>query len=291
MSDDRFSEVASNLFDVLSSQGYFDFEANYTPNQQSVNLSMHRKCYRYDILLRTDTSTIWDDSIQLAFLVALENLSEIDIASGKYSIDSTLHRFHLSGFTNIKTLNPIGGFSIYGIFEGHRISCKIAFKDISDQIIFLRKHALSEAKRTGIYRGIDPRYTVAMSSFDSDDFQVEKNFDSMDGHEFEFFCSELLAHNGYEDVSVTKGSGDQGVDIIAYKSGKKYGIQCKCYSSNVGNKAVMETYAGISFYGCDVGAVLTNRYYTPAAKDMAARTKIILWDREDLFRLNCHKKQ
>jgi hypothetical protein len=41
----------------------------------------------------------------------------------------------------------------------------------------------------------------------------------------------------------------------------------------------------------DVGAVLTNRYYTPAAKDMAARTKIILWDREDLFRLICHKKQ
>ena len=68
----------------------------------------------------------------------------------------------------------------------------MTFKDISDQIIFLRKHALSEAKRTGIYRGIDPRYTVTMSSFDTDDFQVEKDFDLMDGHEFEFFCSELL---------------------------------------------------------------------------------------------------
>ena len=27
MSDNRFSEVASNLFDALSSQGYFDFKA------------------------------------------------------------------------------------------------------------------------------------------------------------------------------------------------------------------------------------------------------------------------
>ena len=37
---------------------------------------------------------------------------------------------------------------------------------------------------------------------------------------------------------MTAISGDQGVDIIAYRDRVKYGIQCKCYSSNVGNSAI-----------------------------------------------------
>lgn len=50
------------------------------------------------------------------------------------------------------------------------------------------------------------------------------DFDSMTGLEFEGFCAEILEKNGYENVSVTRGSGDQGVDIIAYRDGVKYGF-------------------------------------------------------------------
>lgn len=70
----------------------------------------------------------------------------------------------------------------------------------------------------------------------------------MDGHTFEYFCAEVLSLNGFSDVEVTQGSRDQGVDIIAYKDDIKYGIQCKCYSSDIGNKAVQEVYAGKNFY-------------------------------------------
>ena len=283
--ENSFRIIAANLFDVLSEQGYFDFEANHSPNEKCINLCMHRNCYRYDVRLKTDTSTIWSDTVQLAFLIALENLNEVDVATDEYSLESVLYKFRLSGYTNVKTINFTGVITIVGTYERHRVFCKITYNDISKQIIALRKHALSEAQRTGIYRSIDPRYAVKESASEFSDFWEEKDFDSMNGYEFELFCSNLLSQNGYKNISVTKSSGDQGIDILAYKTGKKYGIQCKCYLSNVGNKAVMEVYAGISFYGCDVGVVLTNRYYTPAAKDLAMRTGIILWNRDDLLRL------
>ena len=55
------------------------------------------------------------------------------------------------------------------------------------------------------------------NNFDISDKQ--RNFDIMEGHEFEYFCAGLLKKNGYENISVTQGSGDQGIDIIAYRDG------------------------------------------------------------------------
>ena len=52
----------------------------------------------------------------------------------------------------------------------------------------------------------------------------------MDGLQFEHRCAELLRYRGFHKVTVTKGSGDQGIDILAQKNGLKYGIQCKYYS-------------------------------------------------------------
>jgi hypothetical protein len=111
------------------------------------------------------------------------------------------------------------------------------------------------------------------------------DFDSMTGLEFEGFCAEILEKNGYDNVSVTRGSGDQGVDIIAYRDGVKYGFQCKCYTADIGNKAVQEIYAGKTYYQCHVGIVLTNRHFTPAAIDLAKKNGIVLWDRSELLEL------
>ena len=111
------------------------------------------------------------------------------------------------------------------------------------------------------------------------------NFDNMDGLEFENFCATLLKQNGFKNVSVTKASGDQGVDILAAKDGIKYGIQCKCYSSEVGNKAVQEAFSGKTFYNRHVGVVLTNNYFTSSAKELAEKSGIILWDRKQLLKM------
>lgn len=105
------------------------------------------------------------------------------------------------------------------------------------------------------------------------------DIDGMEGHDFEYFCAELLKKRGFEEVSVTKGSGDYGVDILAEKDGITYAIQCKCHSDAVGIKAVQEVYAGRDYYDCMVGAVLTNQYFTSAAVNAAKKLKILLWDR------------
>lgn len=112
-----------------------------------------------------------------------------------------------------------------------------------------------------------------------------RNFDCMSGKEFERFCCLLLKKNGYTGVTLTKSSGDQGIDIVAKRSGVKIGIQCKCYSSNVGNSAIQQAYAGMQHYGCQKAVVLTNRYFTNSAKELAQSTGVLLWDRDSLLSL------
>lgn len=104
----------------------------------------------------------------------------------------------------------------------------------------------------------------------------------MDGLEFEAYCADVLKANGFYDVRVTQGSGDYGVDILAKKDSVTYAIQCKCYTSPVGNKAVQEAYSGKTFYNCMVAAVLTNNYFTDAAIETAKRNAVVLWDRDYL---------
>ena len=106
--------------------------------------------------------------------------------------------------------------------------------------------------------------------------------DHMDGHRFEKYCATVLQKNGFINVSVTPGSGDQGVDVIAEKEGVRYAVQCKCYSSALGNTPVQEVCAGKSMYNCHVGVVMTNNYFTAGAKQLAEKNGILLWDRDKL---------
>ena len=103
--------------------------------------------------------------------------------------------------------------------------------------------------------------------------------DEMEGHDFEYFCAELLEQNGFIDVEVTKGSGDYGVDVLAEKDGVTYAVQCKRYDGPVGVKAVQEAYAGRDYYDRMVGAVMTNQYFTEPAVAASRKLKILLWDR------------
>lgn len=111
------------------------------------------------------------------------------------------------------------------------------------------------------------------------------HIDKMDGHDFEHFTAELLKKLGYERVEVTPSSGDQGVDVIAVKDGKKYAIQCKRYGQKLGNKPVQEVHAGKTIYGCSVAVVLTNNYFTEGGKEAARALGVELWDRDKLERM------
>lgn len=142
---------------------------------------------------------------------------------------------------------------------------------------------ICEAYEPSGIKSDDPEELDFEMSLDNQSGDME--FDKMDGQQFERFCARLLMKNGYEDVSITKTSGDQGIDIIAYRDGIKYGIQCKCYSSDIGNSAVQEVFAGKSFYKCNIGIVLTNRHFSTSAIQLAENNGVVLWGREVLLKL------
>jgi HJR/Mrr/RecB family endonuclease len=114
---------------------------------------------------------------------------------------------------------------------------------------------------------------------------TRKNYDNMDGFEFEQYCAEILKKNGFDNVEVTQGSGDHGVDVLAEKDGITYAIQCKCYSSSIGNSAIQQAHSGKSIYKRDIAVVMTNQYFTPQAIEEAAQIGVKLWDRDKLNKM------
>ena len=108
------------------------------------------------------------------------------------------------------------------------------------------------------------------------------DIDLMSGVEFEEFLFNYFKNHGYQ-CSVTKASGDQGVDLIAKRDGTVVAIQAKCYSGTVGNHAIMEAVAGARFYNANQCMVITNSTFTKSAVELARANNVILWDRKTLI--------
>lgn len=102
--------------------------------------------------------------------------------------------------------------------------------------------------------------------------------------EFEVYCAETLRAYGWT-VARTPIARDQGVDVIAEKSGVRVVLQCKMYSNPVGNKAVQEIVAGRAHQQAHYGAVVTNNSYTAPARELAKMNGIWLLHHTDLPQL------
>jgi len=126
---------------------------------------------------------------------------------------------------------------------------------------------------------------AALFSFISGRHISMKKIDAMDGVEFEEFVCGMLRRSGYKDVRMTPASGDYGVDIVAFFKGSKYAFQCKRYASNLGVKPVSEVYSGAAMYKAERAVVVTNSYFTAAARKMAEELQVELWDRDTVIRM------
>lgn len=109
------------------------------------------------------------------------------------------------------------------------------------------------------------------------------DIDQMDGHAFEEFTARLLAGIGYQNVVVTKASGDYGVDVVAEKDGVRWAFQCKRYNGSLGLKPIQEVYAGAKKYGAAKAVVVTNSSFTKNAQQLARGIGVELWDRGRLI--------
>jgi HJR/Mrr/RecB family endonuclease len=107
--------------------------------------------------------------------------------------------------------------------------------------------------------------------------------DRMTGHEFEQYISQLMTQQGYY-TKVTKGSGDNGVDIIAEFNGVRWAVQCKRQVNNVSPDAIRDVVAATqsTLFNCSRSMVVTNNYYSKASTQYGKSTKCVLIDRNAL---------
>ena len=128
-------------------------------------------------------------------------------------------------------------------------------------------------------------YSLAWAVSESKKAPSISSVDGMEGHAFERWCAELLTKCGFSHVNVTKGSGDQGVDVIGVYGGEKWAVQCKNYAKPLGNKPIQEVVSGAMFYDCSRRAVMTNQTFTKGAKELAKKTETVLIDRKTIARM------
>jgi restriction system protein len=102
-----------------------------------------------------------------------------------------------------------------------------------------------------------------------------ENLKAMSPKEFEYTTAEILRRLGYKDVKVIGGSGDLGVDILAYKDGKKVAVQCKKYITKKVTSPELQLFIGmmITEYKADKGLYVTTSYYTKDAYHLAMKHK------------------
>lgn len=108
----------------------------------------------------------------------------------------------------------------------------------------------------------------------------------MTGHDYERYIASLIAKAvPHANVEVTKGSGDQGADILVTVNAVKIAIQTKKYSGSVGNDAVQQVYAAKGHYDASVAMVITNSTFTQHAETLAEKLGVLLIVEENVVRI------
>ena len=100
------------------------------------------------------------------------------------------------------------------------------------------------------------------------------------GVDYENFVARVLLKN-HPNIKIDKtpATGDQGADLLlTFPDGKRTAVQCKWYSSSVGNFSVQEVVAALRYYYADGGMVVTNSTFTKKARQLAEANNIQLYE-------------
>ena len=132
-----------------------------------------------------------------------------------------------------------------------------------------------------IYRKIKFRNRNKTGSVD---FLNISQIDNLSGTDFENLLKEIFEKQGYV-VSMTKQSHDYGADLVLEKNKHIAIVQAKCYSKNIGIKAIQEIISAQKHYGADELFVATNRFFSKDAIILASEHNVGLIDRDVLVML------
>jgi restriction system protein len=109
-----------------------------------------------------------------------------------------------------------------------------------------------------------------------------QDIDHMDGRTFEKRLEVHFSQLGYR-VELTPYVGDYGADLVITKAGVRTVVQAKRHKRRVGLRAVQEAVAAKGKYNCAEAMVVTNRFYTHQARELARANRVTLWDRKKLI--------
>jgi len=82
------------------------------------------------------------------------------------------------------------------------------------------------------------------------------------GIDFQKEVKEKLEGQGFKDVMITKASHDYGGDILAFKDGLDYVVQCKKYAGTVGYDAVKDIATAMDIYQADSGILICDTRFS-----------------------------
>ncbi|WP_053227936.1 DEAD/DEAH box helicase family protein [Spirochaeta cellobiosiphila] len=115
------------------------------------------------------------------------------------------------------------------------------------------------------------------------------DIDSLSPNDFESFVKDVFEKSGWSDAYITKvgvdfSHGDGGVDIIAYKRKRKFGIEVKQRSIKniVGVKALNQAVTGAKLYNAEQVVLVTNSYFSSEVVQRALTLGVELVDRDNL---------
>lgn len=93
---------------------------------------------------------------------------------------------------------------------------------------------------------------------------------SLTGWQFEQEVADVFEKNGYK-TQVTKGSGDGGVDIIMYKNGLKYIVQCKRYNGHPATPQELRALWGVmDDFNADVAVMVATSGITDMGREFVS---------------------
>jgi restriction endonuclease Mrr len=93
---------------------------------------------------------------------------------------------------------------------------------------------------------------------------------SLNGEEFEKFIQILFVRMDFR-TELTPRTGDQGADLLVWRSAGRIAVQAKRQIQSVGNSAIQELLGGMLYYKCKKGIVATTSTFSKAAKRLAER--------------------
>lgn len=208
--------------------------------------------------------------------------ANFDLARSKASIDAQSTR--IMKWTWIFALIPSLPFGMSSVAWTGSISASFTFWLFIYAVLCVPAYAISHNLLDGARLDNARAYGKALEAWEYSCLETGAGFwTDQRGVPFEKSLERLLRARGC-DVSMTKATGDGGVDLILSTARGDYWCQCKGQKNPVGVKPIREI-AGVCSRNDNLPVVFAVNGYTRPAYEAAQELGVLLYDVADIVKL------